>query len=72
MFFFSFFSPHFIELIYSNNHIIIFQADVNVPVAQEEKGVKAYAENEEQRDKHVEADKDKHDDADSDTGTIKQ
>lgn len=56
--------------------MIIFQADVNVPSAQEEKGVKAYAEHDGQKDKPVDAEKDeqkeKHDDADSDTGTIKQ
>ena len=52
------------------------EADVNVPSAQEEKGVKAYAEHDEQKDKPVDAEKDeqkeKHDDADSDTGVKKQ
>lgn len=49
------------------------EADVNVPSAQEEKGVKAYAEHDEQKDKPVDAEKDeqkeKHDDADSDTAS---
>lgn len=45
-----------------------------MPSAEEEKGVKAYAENDGQKDKQVDAEKDgqkdKHDDADNDTGKM--